>query len=202
MLGFKTLEREILAILTAMHNFQINETILRDCRGSLTVGRLRYHASPSISNLAKEIVKDWKAVVEEERARKKVARFRDTIVGTTESPQKQTSKQGGGEMRSSTVYSGLTGDKTRNSCIEMVYDILAFDSGAPFELILLKATDIEAAVHKEYRGGNGLYLKATQTLFSYLRDKDNSALREAVSSGDLPVERFLKIVGHGCAVES
>jgi hypothetical protein len=131
-------EREILAILTAMHNFQINETILRvgsldvlrlssshplfvkDCRGSLTVGRLRYHASPSISNLAKEIVKDWKAVVEEERARKKVARFRDTIVGTTESPQKQTSKQGGGEMRSSTVYSGLTGDKTRNSCIEMV----------------------------------------------------------------------------------
>jgi hypothetical protein len=120
-------------------------------------------------------------------------------------------------MRSSTVYSGLTGDKTRNSCIEMVYDILAFDSGArecstcrcfihssrpAFELILLKATDIEAAVHKEYRGGNGLYLKATQTLFSYLRDKDNSALREAVSSGDLPVDRFLKIVGHGCAVES
>ncbi|KAJ7838915.1 hypothetical protein B0H14DRAFT_3459020 [Mycena olivaceomarginata] len=47
----------------------------------------------------------------------------------------------------------------------MVYDTLAFDSGAPFELILLKATEIEAEVHKEYRGGSGLYLKATQTLF-------------------------------------
>ncbi|KAJ7845959.1 hypothetical protein B0H14DRAFT_2357868, partial [Mycena olivaceomarginata] len=128
-------EREILAILTALQqNFQVNETILRDCQGSLTVGRLRYHASPSISSLAKEIVKDWKVVAEEERARKRVARFRDRaptpIVGTATSPQKQTSKQGGGKMRSSTVYSGLTGDKTRNSCIEMVYDTLAFDSGA------------------------------------------------------------------------
>ncbi|KAJ7797410.1 hypothetical protein B0H14DRAFT_2911477 [Mycena olivaceomarginata] len=96
-------------------------------------------------------------------------------------------------MRSSTVYGGLTGDKTRNSCIEMVYDTLAFDSGAPSELILLKATEIEAEVHKEYRGGSRLYLKATQTLFGYLQDKGNSTLREAVSSGDLPVERFLKI---------
>ncbi|KAJ7842090.1 hypothetical protein B0H14DRAFT_2781594 [Mycena olivaceomarginata] len=188
-------EREILAILTALQqNFQ-------DCQGSLTVGRLRYHASPSISSLAKEIVKDWKVVVEEERARKRVARFRDRaptpIVGTATSPQKQTSKQGGGKMRSSTVYSGLTGDKTRNSCIEM----------PAFELILLKATEIEAEVHKEYRGGSGLYLKATQTLFGYLQDKDNSVLREAVSSGDLPVERFLKMagcrsLGHECAVES
>ncbi|KAJ7852161.1 hypothetical protein B0H14DRAFT_3658816 [Mycena olivaceomarginata] len=76
-----------------------------------------------------------------------------------------------------------------------------------FELILLKATEIEAEVHKEYRGGSELYLKATQTLFGYLQDKDNSVLREAVSSGDLPVERFLKMagcrsLGHECAVES
>ncbi|KAJ7877534.1 hypothetical protein B0H14DRAFT_2712603 [Mycena olivaceomarginata] len=164
MLGVKTLVRQL--------QRTPNES---DCRGSLTVGRLRYHASPSISNLAKETVKDWKAVVEEERAEEESG-------AAPRSPRRnKLPNREGGEMRSSTVYSGLTGDKTRNSCIEMIS---------------------RAAVHKEYRGGNGLYLKATQTLFSLPPGQRQFRLREAVSSGDLPVERFLKIVGHGCAVES
>ncbi|KAJ7661868.1 hypothetical protein B0H14DRAFT_3540134 [Mycena olivaceomarginata] len=60
----------------------------------------------------------------------------------------------------------------------MLYDTLAFGSGAPFEFILCKATEIEAAVHKEHR--NGLYFTAIQTVFRCLQDEDNSALREEV----------------------
>ncbi|KAJ7463116.1 hypothetical protein B0H11DRAFT_1657121, partial [Mycena galericulata] len=183
---------EILGILTALQrNFQINETLLKNCQGSLTVGRLRYHVSPSISSLAKEIVKDWKALVAAERTRHRTRDQAPTaIVGITATSQKHTSEQGG-KLRSSAVYSGLTGDKTRNTCIEMLYDTLVFDSGAPFEFILCKATEIEAAVYKEHR--NGLYLEATQTVFRCLQDEDNSGLREEVASGDLPVERFLQM---------
>ncbi|KAJ7680089.1 hypothetical protein B0H14DRAFT_2488532 [Mycena olivaceomarginata] len=210
MLSFETLvkqlqgtpnesECEILAILTALQrNFQINETLLKDCQGSLTVGRLRYHVSPSISSLAEEIVKDWKALVAAERTRHRTIWARNqaptVIAGITSTSQKRTSKQGG-KLRSSPVYIGLTGDKTRNTCIEMLYDTLAFDSGAPFDFILCKATEIEAAVHKEHR--NGLYFTATQTVFRCLQDEDNSALREEVVSGDLPVERFLQMAGCG-----
>ncbi|KAJ7892274.1 hypothetical protein B0H14DRAFT_2687041 [Mycena olivaceomarginata] len=63
----------------------------------------------------------------------------------------------------------------------MLYDTLTFDSGAPFEFILCKATEIEAA----------------RNVFRYLQDEDNSALREEVASGDLPVERFLQMADCG-----
>jgi hypothetical protein len=43
--------------------------------------------------------------------------------------------------------------------------------------------------------GNGRDLKAAETVLRCLQDKDNSTLREAVASGDIPVGRFLKMAG-------
>ncbi|KAJ7829501.1 hypothetical protein B0H14DRAFT_1207882 [Mycena olivaceomarginata] len=82
---------------------------------------------------------------------------------------------------------------TMNTCIEFVYDVLASDSGAPFDLILLKASEIEGVVHKKY-GMTWLYLATMRVVFVHLRDKNSPALREVVGSGDLPVTKFIEMV--------
>ncbi|KAJ7795022.1 hypothetical protein B0H14DRAFT_2392111, partial [Mycena olivaceomarginata] len=202
---------EILAILTALQrNFQINETLLKDSQGSLTVGRLRYHVSPSISSLAKEIVKDWKAPRCSRKNEGQTIWARDqaptAIVGITAASQKHTSEQGG-KLRSSAVYSGLTGDKTRNTCIEMLYDTLTFDSGARK---LLQAVSLFSSTHRSQLSNLSFARRQKsrqhvmvptsrqpKQVFRYLQDEDNSALREEVASGDLPVERFLQMADCG-----
>ncbi|KAJ7825642.1 hypothetical protein B0H14DRAFT_2820049 [Mycena olivaceomarginata] len=186
-------ELEIMTILTTLNSdkLTITETILRDSKASLTVGRLRFHASMSVANLAKEIVKNWKAVVKEERARaratKTAPRHDDVDVPPLLGCFKES--QDGWSMGSS----GITDDEKRNTCIEFVCDVLASGSGAPFDLILLKASEIEGVVHKKY-GMTWLYLATMRVVFVHLRDKNSPALREVVGSGDLPVTKFIEMV--------
>jgi transcription elongation factor S-II len=112
-------------------------------------------------------------------------------------------------MKSDGVPSGFTGDKTRDKCIELVYDALASDSGArsssfcsprcilrpisAVDLILQKAKAIEAAVYSDIGGVTQPYPTKMRSLFVNLKDKNNPSLREAVGSGDIPVEKFVKM---------
>ncbi|RSH95129.1 RNA polymerase II elongation factor [Saitozyma podzolica] len=48
-----------------------SEELLRTSRAGLAVGKLRTHASPGVSSLAKELVKAWKEVVEENKRKRK-----------------------------------------------------------------------------------------------------------------------------------
>ncbi|KAJ7892719.1 hypothetical protein B0H13DRAFT_1625391, partial [Mycena leptocephala] len=183
---------EIMTILTTLNSdkLTITETILRESKASLTVGRLRFHASMSVANLAKEIVKN-KAAVKEERARARSTRAAPRHDDVDVPPLLGCFKksQDGWSMGSS----GITDDEKRNTCIEFVYDVLASDSGAPFDLILLKAREIEGIVHKKY-GMTWLYLATMRAVFVHLRDKNSPALREVVASGDLPVAKFIEMV--------
>lgn len=113
-------------------------------------------------------------------------------------------------LKTDGVTGGFTGDKTRDKCIELVYDALASDSGArassllspaqctqigvPFlavDLILQKAKAIETAVYAEIGGITQPYPTKMRSLFVNLKDKNNPSLREAVASGDIPVEKFV-----------
>jgi len=104
-------------------------------------------------------------------------------------------------MKSDGVPSGFTGDKTRDKCIELVYDALASDSGAPVDLILQKAKAIEAAVFSDIGGVTQPYPTKMRSLFVNLKDKNNPSLREAVGSGDIPVEKFVKMTSQEMASE-
>lgn len=86
-----------------------------------------------------------------------------------------------------------TGDKTRDKCTELIYDALVFDSGAPSELILNRAKDIEKNVLNDNGGTTAAYKAKIRSLFVNLKDKNNPGLRESVISGDLPVSRFCKM---------
>jgi len=207
-------QEDITTILrTLKKDFRVNEAILRESKAGLAVGKLRTHASKDVSDLAKEIVKQWKTEVERAKAAQGSAGKPAVAVNTTArkgsiaSNGPATPKTPSGSspnirtMKTDGVASGFTGDKTRDKCIELVYDALASDSGAPVDLILQKAKAIEAAVYAEIGGVTQPYPTKMRSLFVNLKDKNNPSLREAVASGDIPVEKFVTMTSQEMASE-
>ncbi|KAL5638708.1 hypothetical protein ACGC1H_003163 [Rhizoctonia solani] len=93
------------------------------------------------------------------------------------------------------------GDKTRDKCMELLYDAMASDSGAPIEQILKRVYAIEYLVYKEFDGVTKEYSTKMRRLFNNLKDKKNPGLREAVVSGDIAAERFVKMTPEEMASE-
>jgi len=93
------------------------------------------------------------------------------------------------------------GDKTRDKCVELLYDAMASDSGAPTEQILKRALAIEHNVFKEFGGVSKEYNQKVRKLFMNLKDKKNPGLRAAVVSGDIVVDKFCKMSSEEMASE-
>ncbi|KAG8704157.1 RNA polymerase II elongation factor [Ceratobasidium sp. 395] len=77
------------------------------------------------------------------------------------------------------------GDKARDKCLELLYDAMAMDSGAPTEQILKRAYGIEYSVYKEFDGVSKEYNQKMRRLYLNLKDKKNPGLRAAVVNGDI-----------------
>jgi len=61
-------ETEIVDILQVLKKeAKISESVLRESKAGLAVGKLRSHASKDVSELAKEIVRAWKTAVDKEK---------------------------------------------------------------------------------------------------------------------------------------
>ncbi|EKM51072.1 uncharacterized protein PHACADRAFT_263043 [Phanerochaete carnosa HHB-10118-sp] len=214
-------EQDILGILQTLKEQQIvTEALLRESKAGLAVGKLRTHASRVVADLAKEIVKKWKQAVEQEKqgggkspttnaATKLPLRKQSTSVPpptpTTPSSTAGTPSNIKSDVRTAksdgVVIAKMTGDATRDKCLELIYDALAFDSGAPSEQILGKAKAIEAAALTDNGGVTAAYKAKIRTLFVNLKDKNNPGLRESVVAGDLPVTRFCKMTSAEMASE-
>lgn len=61
------------------------------------------------------------------------------------------------------------------------------------ELILTRAQAIEKNCYSEFGSTNGDYRNKMRRLILNLKDKNNPSLRQAVVSGDIPVDRFCKM---------
>ncbi|RDX45920.1 transcription elongation factor [Lentinus brumalis] len=201
-------DEEILSILNTLKNqAKITEAVLRESKAGLAVGKLRSNPSKPVSELAKEIVKKWKHEVEREKAAgggtkattkppaaKKAAS--SSAAATPSTPITPTVPGGGTKYndtrsaKSDGVKVEYTGDKTRDKCAELIYDALVFDSGAPSELILNRAKDIEKTVLKANDGTTAAYKAKIRSLFVNLKDKNNPGLRGSVISGDLAVSQL------------
>ncbi|TYJ59099.1 transcription elongation factor S-II [Cryptococcus floricola] len=63
---------DVLAILNTLKSQVVpTEDVLRSSKAGVAVGKLRQHATPAVSSLAKEIVKKWRDAVEEKKKRKR-----------------------------------------------------------------------------------------------------------------------------------
>ena len=135
--------------------------IHQESKAGLAVGKLRTHSQKAVSDLAKEIVKEWKAEVE--RAKNKAAPLKQGCTYQFQchlsvSRRRRTNDRSPPIARKTSVSSvpatpitpiapnrpksedrtaqsdkvniELTGNKTRDKCIELIYDGLACDSTA------------------------------------------------------------------------
>ncbi|KAJ7666929.1 transcription factor S-II, central domain-containing protein [Mycena polygramma] len=195
---------------TLKKDFKVNEAILRESKAGLAVGKLRTHASKEVSDLAKELVKQWKAEVDLAKqggVKPAVAVNTAARKGSVASNGPATPKTPSGPtpnvrtLKSDGVDPKIVHDSKRDKCIELVYDALASDSGAPVDLILDKAKAIEAAVFRDMDSTTQAYSQKMRSLFVNLKDKNNPSLREAVGSGDIPVDKFVKMSSQEMASE-
>jgi len=188
---------ERVAILKILKkDFQVNESILRESKAGLAVGKLRAHDSKDVSDLAKEIVKKWKNDVDK-------AKSKPIVVGkppvrkasTSLTPVATPTLNGKAELRTSKSdgVSINTGDNTRDRCVGLIYDGLACDSGAPSDLITDRAIAVEKAVYAQFGGITQEYRGKIRSLFVNLKDKANPSLRESIVSGELSPENFSKM---------
>ncbi|OAX38230.1 transcription elongation factor [Rhizopogon vinicolor AM-OR11-026] len=208
-----TNEEKISILHILKKDFKVNESILRESKAGLAVGKLRTHEAKEVSDLAKEIVKKWKNEVERAKGGAKVgangkavpneARKGSTSV-TPSTPATPVPVNGGSGFRTAKgdgAKPSSTGNVTRDKCMELIYDGLACDSGAPSDLIMSRAKAIEAAVFAQFGSVDSGYRGKIRSLFVNLKDKGNPSLRENIVSGDLSTEKFSKMTSEEMSSE-
>ncbi|KAF8998191.1 elongation factor TFIIS domain 2-containing protein [Hymenopellis radicata] len=174
-----TEESELLALLETLRNgVVVKESLLRETRAGLAVGKLRSHPIKNVSDAAKELVKQWKQDVEDAKTAK------------PPSPPPPSAKPPLRSAKRDLTSIKVTDDPIRDKCIELMYDGLALDSDLATEEILALATIIEAAVFETHEGTTTEYKARFRTLFVALRHKDTSRWRDAVLNGAIEAERF------------
>ncbi|KAG6833338.1 hypothetical protein H0H87_008514 [Tephrocybe sp. NHM501043] len=196
---------DIVALLTRLKTeYEVTEAILRESKAGLAVGKLRQHASKDVADTAKETVKKWKTQVEKAKLANGTKTQtpndrKNSVAGTPMTPVGSSSA-----IRTSKTdgVKGGTGDTTRDKCIELLYDGMAMDSGAPIDQILKRAQNLEKAVYQNHSSSvNADYKNKMRTLFVNLKDKNNPGLRESVVSGELSVEKLSKMTSQDMASE-
>ncbi|KAF9530127.1 transcription factor S-II, central domain-containing protein [Crepidotus variabilis] len=181
-------DEDVLAILKQLKEKQVTEGILRESKVGLAVGKLRNHKTKAVSELSKEIVKQWKASVEKAKATSGSASInaaKSPVVPTTPVGQKN-------DIRNSKTdgVKGGTGDTTRDRCLELIYDGLACDATAPIDHVLNKARGVEAAVFKDKGGTTAEYKSKIRSLFVNLKDKANPSLRASIVDGSISADKL------------
>ncbi|KAF7313206.1 hypothetical protein MKEN_01007100 [Mycena kentingensis (nom. inval.)] len=190
--------------------FKVNEGILRESKAGLAVGKLRTHQSKEIADLAKELVKQWKADVDAAKAAAAAKLSKPAVPPVNTAVRKQSVASNapgtpasaiGRTLKGDGLAPPFTGDRTRDKCIELVYDALASDSAKASDELLNKSKEIEDAVYTDIGGVSNPYPTKMRSLFVNLKDKNNPGLREAVASGDILVTKFIKMSSQEMASE-
>jgi len=191
-----------------------SEKLLRDTKVGMAVNKLRMNPDPAVSDLAKDIVGKWKQDVQkvkslgQDKARSTVS---PVASQTPITPPKPSGKKlppkakvdpSKRDKKTDGVNYSVTGDKTRDNCVGILYDGLCLDSDASADHILSLAQSLEAEVFANYkRKIDAMYKRRIQTLFLNLKNKKNPNLRKRVASGEISTARLATMESHEMASE-
>lgn len=170
----------------------------------MVIGKLRANPNKDISKLASEIVGKWRKLVDAEKAakaaRSKRASPSTAPASATASPAPPTSGghnkpyEGDAEKRhfkTDKVDVNRTSSDSRNNCIGLMYNGLAYRSKESVEDVLIRAMEVESAAHKACKGESEEYRKKIRSLFTNLKNKTNRQLGKQVMAGEIPADKFV-----------
>lgn len=164
----------------------------------MIVNKQRSHPDKDVGTVATSIVTKWRKAVEEEKARRAGGGS-----STPKPAQKEEPKSNGQEEQwkgtdpakrkydSDGVDIKRTGQPTRDNCVGLIYNGLAFNSRASCTSVILKAMEVEKCAFQKYGGDTGDYRGKIRSLFSNLKNKQNKDLGPKVMSGVIPAEKFV-----------
>lgn len=172
----------------------------------MVIGKLRSNPNKDIARCASELVVRWKKMVEAEKAAKaSKAKIGSPARVMPSAPTGQTSAAaavarkpftGDPETRkyqTDGVSTNRTDSATRNSCIGLIYNGLAYRSTDPAEDLIAKAVEVEAAAMERFDGETKEYKDKVRSLFQNLKNKTNKELGRKVMSGEVTARRFVRM---------
>jgi len=180
------------------------EEMLRTTRAGVFVGKLRSNANKEIARAATELVAKWKKLVEKEKKAKgskmgspAPAPTPSPVAAHAAPPPSAAAKkkfEGDPEKRKFDV-DGVdikrTDSNTRNQCIGLIYNGLAYRSTVSPTEVMAKAVAVEQAAFTEYKGETPAYKKKIRSLFSNLKNKSNKELGINVLGGKITPDKFV-----------
>ncbi|KAF2662937.1 transcription elongation factor-like protein s-ii [Lophiostoma macrostomum CBS 122681] len=183
-----------------------NEELLRQTRIGVTINRLRQHKDPAVAKMSTELVSKWREDVGKlKKSKPSAAGTPKTHANGTSSPapppsgtaspapskRKHNVDPAKRSHKTDKIDYNVTGDLTRDNCIRLMYDGLAFMSDELPDEILGTARNVEAAAYKKAGSTSDAYKQKMRSLFQNLKSKSNPGLRKRVLSGAIAPERFV-----------
>ncbi|KFY87534.1 hypothetical protein V498_07129 [Pseudogymnoascus sp. VKM F-4517 (FW-2822)] len=198
----------VISILTKLKAEVVpTEDILRSTKAGMIVAKQRANPDKAVARLASEIVSKWKTMVEAEKRRK--AGGAGAKTGTA-SPSKNVDAsspapappatesdewKGGDPAKRKWQEDGVdikrTGVPTRDNCVGLLYNGLAFMSKASSTKVILKGMEVEKAAYTKYKGDTPEYRAKMRSLFQNLKNKQNKDLGPRVLNGEISADRFV-----------
>ncbi|KAI9648235.1 transcription elongation factor TFIIS [Ciborinia camelliae] len=191
---------------TLKRDVNATEELLRATKAGMVVAKQRGNANKDIAKLATEIVTKWKKTVEVEKDKRKAKLMATSgsspAVGSTgtsspapapSAPVTKTFQGDSSKRRWETdkVDTKRTGLPTRDACIGLMYNGLAFKCEEPSTHVIIKAMAVEQAAYDHFRGETKDYKDKLRSLFQNLKQASNTQLRKRVMSGDIEPARFV-----------
>jgi transcription elongation factor S-II len=160
----------------------------------MLVSKQKQNANKEVARLASDIVAKWKKIVTADKAKKLTASSPPKNTSSPAPTNEPKAFKGDVSRRrwdSENVDVKRTGIPTRDACIGLLYNGLAFMSKESATTIIIKAMEVEQAAHTEFGGETSEYRTKLRSLFQNLKNTSNRELGPRVMSGEIPAARFV-----------
>jgi transcription elongation factor S-II len=166
----------------------------------MIVAKQKGNQNKDIARLAAEVIGKWKRAVQIQQAESKKQKMAGSSPPKTEAasspapPAKGDKYTGDISKRrweTDKVDTKRTGVQSRDACIGLLYNGLAFMSDANPVQIIAKAMEVEKAAFESLKGDTPEYRAKLRSLFQNLKNKDNRELGIQVLSGEILPARFV-----------
>lgn len=195
----------LISLLEPLKGWTATEKLLRQTNIGRTMGKLRQSKDANVARLATQLVNKWKSDVKKTggspapSSKTAPAGTNGTsspaAAGTPKADAPKSKFKGNPEKRNvgtDGVKYEVTGNQTRDACVKLMYDGLAFGSEESPEDILKVARAVEVAAFEKYQPEtSNEYKTRLRSLFQNLKNKSNPSLRIEVFSGAIDPKRFV-----------
>ncbi|KAH7319393.1 transcription elongation factor S-II [Rhexocercosporidium sp. MPI-PUGE-AT-0058] len=173
------------------------EELLRTTKAGIIVSKQKANPNKEVAKLASEIVQKWKQIVQGGQKKKTMAAPAGSSPPKSNSPAPtHETKAFKGDVtkrrwETEKVSIERTGTPSRDACIGLLYNGLAFMCDESSTNVMIKALAVEEAAYETYKGDTKEYRAKLRSLFQNLKNKDNRELGPRVMSGEITPSRFV-----------